>query len=195
MRAAVGSPHRCPRHPVTDPRVRGPAQLAERLPCLRTGRPLNPQAAELFPKRCVSRLIGAPSFAQPPKRTESHAKGDLRPGPAAQHDGAAASMKPSPAAISGRSPLRAQRRSSLGLQPPAAELLEHARQRGDGAHPRARRAVVVGVMKQDDVPGPGAGVDCARSRRASLARSSPAPTETKAPAASRGVGPRVGRRR
>ena len=82
------------------------------------------------------------------------------------------------------------------LQPPRLELLEDDRQGGGGADPGARRAVVVGVVQEQDVPGPDAGGRLAGDRgRASPARSSPSPTATTAPAASRGRGSRAGRRR
>ena len=42
-------------------------------------------------------------------------------------------------------------------QPPRLELLEDDRQSRGGANPGARRAVVVGVVQQQDVPGSDAG--------------------------------------
>ena len=46
----------------------------------------------------------------------------------------------------------AQRRSAIGFSPRLSELLEDDRQRRDGAQPGARRAVVVGVVQEEDVP-------------------------------------------
>ena len=81
----------------------------------------------------------------------------------------------------------AQRRSSIDFSPRALELLEDRSAAPRGAHPGAARAVVVGVVQEDDVPGADAGGRLARDRvRASRGASSPSPTATRAPAASRG---------
>ena len=103
------------------------------------------------------------------------------------------STKPSPAAISGPSWRRRSAAQQPRLQPPRLELLEDDRQRRGGADPGARRAVVVGVVQEQDVPGAGAGGRAARDRvRRRPARPSPSPTATTAPAASRGGASRAG---
>ena len=90
----------------------------------------------------------------------------------------------------------AQRRSSIDFSPRASSS---SRMIGSAAAVRTQepaRAVVVGVVQKEDVPGPGVGgCACARSSPASPGASSPSPTATTAPGASRGFAPPAGRRR
>ena len=57
-----------------------------------------------------------------------------------------------------------QRRSRLDFSPRRLELLEDHRQRRHGAHPGVARAVVVGVMQEEDVAGAGGGGRATRDR-------------------------------
>ena len=80
-----------------------------------------------------------------------------------------------------------ERSSATGRGRPR-DRLQHARQRGDRAPPAARRAVVVGVVQQQDVAGAHvARRPSRRSRRAWRAASSRAPSATTAAASSRGA--------
>ena len=73
------------------------------------------------------------------------------------------STKLSPAAISGPS-WRAAAAKQPRLQPPRLQQLEDLRQSCRGADPGAARAVVVGVVQEEDVPGPDAGGHATRDR-------------------------------
>ena len=165
------------------------ASLRLRLSTLANNCSQNPQSA------AFSSDWGVNLHQTPLHRTESHVQADLRPGPAAstmaqQLDEAFAGCDEWTIAPP------VQRRSTLDFSPRTSELVEDPRQSRRGAHPGVARAVVVGVVQEDDVPGRGCRRSpCARSTPASPAASSPVPTATTAPAASRGADRRAARRR
>ena len=95
------------------------------------------------------------SCIRPPQRTESYGQGDLRPGPARGARWRAGSTKRSPAATSGPRHRRLSGAARLAFSPRPSSSLEDRRQRRRGAHPGAARAVVVGVVQEEDVAGRG----------------------------------------
>ena len=118
----------------------------------------------------VFRLTEGPCFRERPLQDGEPCprRSSTRTGPGARWRGA--STKRSRAATSGPLAPPSQRRSETVFSPLALELLEDERQRRRGAHPGAARAVVVGVVQEDDVAGAGAGASSdARSTRRSRA--------------------------
>ena len=82
-----------------------------------------------------------------------------------------------------------QRRSEAVFSPRLVQLLEDDRQGGHRACPGARGAVVIGVMEENDVAVAGAVGRVPRDRPCcGVAASSPAPSVTRAPAASPAAG-------
>ena len=121
-------------------------------------------------------------------------RSSTRTGPAARWRGD--STKPLRAATSGLWRRRLSARSEPDLSPwPSSS----SRMVGSAAAVRTQepaRAVVVGVVQEQDVAGRGVGRGPTRDRRGGrAARPSPSPTATRAPAASRGAGSPAARRR